>query len=116
MGKFHIRIVGGWCGNRMFMVKDHLSDLLTIRGYDVKIDQQSIWENYAPPNHADIVLQLIPAFSPDELNCPCLNIRPFLKDLSHQETLESIFKTLEEHYPSATNQPTGVNPFAFQAG
>jgi len=116
MKKFHIRIIGGWCGNRMVMVRDHLATLLEESGYTTKIDQQSIWENYAPPDRADMVLQLIPAFSIEELNCPSINIRPFSKDIHHQETLEAIFKALEEHYPSATNQPAGVNPFAVQAG
>jgi hypothetical protein len=116
MGKYHIRIVGGWCGNRMVIVRDHLAKLLDESGYITKIDQQSIWENYAPPDHADMVLQLIPAFNSEELNSPSLNIRPFLKDIHHIETLEAIFKALGEHYPAATNQPAGVNPFAVQAG
>ena len=99
MGKFHIRIVAGWCGNQMVIVRDHLFDLISERGYDVKIDLQSIWENNAPPQHADLVLQLIPAFSPEELSKPSLNIRPFLKDLNHQDTVSAVFSALEIHYP-----------------
>lgn len=102
MKKFHIRIVGGWCGNRMVMIRDNLTELLADRGYQIKLDQQSIWENSAPPLHVDMVLQLISAFSPDELNCPSLNIRPFLKDLDHHETLANIFRAVEEHYPMSS--------------
>jgi hypothetical protein len=110
MKKFHIRIVGGWCGNRMVMIRDNLAELLAERGYDVKLDQQSIWENSSPPLHVDMVLQLISAFSPEELNCPSLNIRPFLKDLNYQETLENIFEAVEEHYPAVFDQTSQQNP------
>jgi hypothetical protein len=110
MKKFHIRIVGGWCGNRMVMIRENLSDLLADRGYLVKLDQQSIWENSAPPLHVDMVLQLISAFSPDELNCPSLNIRPFLKDLDHQETLYNIFSAVEEYYPQSSEETLPEKP------
>ena len=105
MGKFHIRLVGGWCGNRMVMVRDHLDQLLSGRGYQVKIDQQSIWENYAPPQHADLVLQLMPAFSPEELDPPSLLVRPFLKDLDHQETLDQVLEAVAAHYPDHAPAP-----------
>jgi len=99
MGKFHIRLVGGWCGNRLSMVQQHLHKLLTEKGYDIKIDQQSIWESYAPPQHADLVLQLMPAFSPDELKPPSLLVHQFVKDIDHKETLEQVFEAVATHYP-----------------
>jgi hypothetical protein len=97
-GKFHIRLVGGWCGNRMVIVQEHLSTLLSEKGYKIKIDQQSIWESYAPPQHVDLVLQLMPAFSADELKPPTLLVRQFLKDLDDQETLERVFEAVALHY------------------
>ncbi|MFO7943872.1 MAG: hypothetical protein R6U51_06195 [Anaerolineales bacterium] len=112
MSTYHIRIVGGWCGNRMVMVQDHLSQLLKQHGYQVSIDQQSIWENYAPPQRADLVLQMIPAFQPEDLVCPSLAVRPFIRDLDDQKTLQKIFSLLEEHYPQVTDLPAGSNPFA----
>ena len=109
MGKFHIRLVGGWCGNRMVMIRDHLDKLLTESGYEVKIDQQSIWENYAPPQHVDLVLQLMPAFSEEELEPTSLHVRPFLKDLDHSETLDSVFDAVSNLYPQ-------TDPAAMQTG
>ena len=103
MDKFHIRLIGGWCGNRMVMVRDHLSEILTERGYKVKIDQQSIWENYAPPQHVDLVLQLMPAFSEDELEPPSLSVRPFLKDLDHPETINCVLEAVSTHYTQSTD-------------
>lgn len=110
MKKFYIRIVGGWCGNRMVMIRENLAELLSARGYEIKLDQQSIWENSAPPMHVDMVLQLIFAFSPEELNCPSLNIRPFLRDLNHPETLENIFSAVEKYYPSSEKQAALHSP------
>ena len=113
MGKFHIRLVGGWCGNRMVMVRDNLTQLLEEKGYEVKIDQQSIWENYAPPQYADLILQLIPAFSPEELKTPSLLVRPFLKDLNHGETLEQVLEIVVKIYPRSVNH---TNPVTIQSG
>ena len=113
MGKFHIRLVGGWCGNRMVMVQEHLDTLLIEKGYDVKIDRQSVWESYAPPQHADLILQLMPAFSPDELKPPSLLVHPFLKDLDHQETLERVFEAVALHYPKTSHPAKSA---AAQAG
>ena len=109
MGKFHIRLVGGWCGNRMVMVRDHLDHHLTERGYDIKIDQQSIWDNYAPPQHVDLVLQLMPAFSEEELEPASLHVRPFLKDLDHPETLELVVEAVSRLYSQS-------DPAAVQTG
>ena len=99
MEKFYIRIINGWCGNRMIIVRDHLAKLLEERKFVVKIDNQSIWENSSPPEHVDMIFQLIPAFSQEELSCPSIHIRPLLKDLNDQETLDNVFKIVEEHYP-----------------
>ena len=99
MEKFHIRLIGGWCGNRMVMVRDHLFAILTEHGYGVKIDQQSIWENYAPPQHVDLVLQLMPAFSEAELDPPSISVRPFLKDLDHPGTIKLVLDAVTTHHP-----------------
>lgn len=100
MKKFHIRIIAGWCGNQMLIVGDHLEASMKDRGYEFKLDYQSIWENNAPPMHVDLVFQLIPAFSPEELRCPSVPIRPLLKDLNHAETMENVFRALEQFYPA----------------
>ena len=86
----------------MVIVRDHLAELLEARDYSIKIDNQSIWENSSPPDHVDLVFQLIPAFSPEELSCPSIHIRPLLKDLDHQETLEDVFEIVAKHYPVST--------------
>ncbi|MBI9043280.1 MAG: hypothetical protein JEZ06_02270 [Anaerolineaceae bacterium] len=112
MAKYHIRIVGGWCGNRMVMIKDNLTELLTKAGYDLKVTHQSIWETYTLPPSANMILQLVVAFDDSEVSQPLLNIRPFIRDLDHQPTLKLIFDSLEEHYPEITGLPAGENLFS----
>ncbi len=103
MGGFHIRIVGGWCGNRMVIVRDHLIELLNARGYHARVDHQSIWESRAVCPTANLILQLMPAFSEDEVHCPLLNIRMLLKDLNDPETITQILQTLESIYPQTVS-------------
>ena len=100
MKKFHVRIINGWCGNRMVIIRDHLAGLFESEGYKIKLDNQSIWENSSAPTHVDLVFQLIPAFTEDELNCPSISIRPLLKDLNDPGTLERVFGILEQYYPA----------------
>jgi len=94
MKKAHIRIVGGWCGNRMAMIQEYLGSLLPARGYSARVDFQSIWESQAVCPTADLILQLIPAFSKDEVHCPLLDIRPMLRDLEHAQTVELILNAV----------------------
>jgi hypothetical protein len=98
MRKFHIKIVNGWCGNRMVIVRDHLLALLEEHGYHLRIDNQSIWENSSPPVNVDLVFQLIPAFHPEELSCPSISIRPLLKDLNDPDTLQKVIESVKSQY------------------
>jgi hypothetical protein len=84
----------------MVIVRDHLAALLESMGYQVRIDNQSIWENSAPPQHADLVFQLIPAFSPDEMPCPSISIRTLLRDLNDPETIGRVLAIVREVYPA----------------
>ena len=109
MQKLHIRIVGGWCGNRMIIIRDYLEQLIMARGYQIKIDYQSVWESSAVCPTADLMLQLIPAFKQEDVHCPLLNVRPFLRDLDHEETIAIIFDNLEKYYPLVENDSVTLN-------
>lgn len=98
MKKYHIRIVGGWCGNRMAMIEEYLEELLSTRGYHVRIDHQSIWESRAVCPTADLMLQLVPAFTEEEVHCPLLSIRAMSRDLEHEETVSSILAAVADGY------------------
>lgn len=102
MKKYHVRIVAGWCGNRVIMIENNLSRLFAEKGYDIKLDHQSVWDNPSPPQYADLVLQLIPAFNDEELNGLSVAVRPFVRDIDDEATLKKIFEVLERDYPVVT--------------
>ncbi len=95
MAAYRVRVVGGWCGNRMVMVTEHLETLFKDAGYHCAVTHHSVWENYALPPKGDLLLQLLPAFTSDEADCPVINIRPFLVDLDHLPTIEKIMAQIQ---------------------
>ena len=98
MKRFHVRVIGGNCGSKMIVVADHIQEVLARSGYDCKVTTQSIWETMSMPPAVDLILQLLPAFSEDEGECPILYIKPLLADLDDPETMGMIFKTIEARY------------------
>ena len=108
MKKYHVRVIGGWCGNRLLIVRDHLDEVLKKAGYECKVTHQSVWETYSLPPSVDLILQLMPAFSPSEANCPIINIKPMLLDLDHPPTIQSILSILEQNYLPERQEPPRV--------
>jgi hypothetical protein len=99
MRYFHVRVIGGNCGHKMVVVADHIREVLARTGYECKVSTQSIWETMSMPPAVDIILQLLPAFSEDEGECPILYVKPLLADLDDQETWDNILATIKAHYP-----------------
>jgi len=95
MKAYRICVIGGWCGNRLYMVADHLAERLEKAGYPCQVKSHSVWENYSHPPASDLVLQLLPAFTPAETGCPVINIKPLLLDLDHPPTIEKIFAQIQ---------------------
>jgi hypothetical protein len=96
----HICVIGGWCGNRMVIVAEHIDGVLRAAGFNCRISHHSVWENYSQPPSADLILQLLPAFSEVETICPIVNIRPMLVDLDHPETLNKILEKVRSLRPA----------------
>lgn len=108
MTRIHVRIVGGSCGNQMFVVHEHLAELIEQAGYDCRLTNQNIWQMPTLPPNVDLVLQLLPAFKEDEIECPLINIKPLLLDLDHPPTMRKIFEALERVYQAAPGTPAGA--------
>lgn len=104
MAIYKVCVVGGWCGNRMVMVAERLAERLAQAGYDCRVFQHSVWDNFSAPPPAHLVLQLLPAFTPAETGCPVLLIRPLLRDLDHAETLAQVMQQVSGDYPLVTGQ------------
>lgn len=120
MTPYRIVVVGGWCGNRMAIVADHVDGLLRRAGHHCRIQHHSIWENPAPPPAASLVLQLLPAFSEAETGCPVISIRPLLRDLDHAPTIEQVLRQVRADHepvvapplPPAQRRERGLSPAA----
>ena len=100
MANYRVCVVGGWCGNRMVMVAEHLQEVLAQAGYSCRVTTHSVWENYTVPPAANLVLQLLPAFTAAEAGCPVITIKPLLVDLDHPTTLAKILEQVRSDYPA----------------
>jgi hypothetical protein len=101
MSRFHVRVIGGWCGNRLLIVHEHLSEAIRAAGYDCRITHQSVWETYSLPPDVDLILQLMPAFKQSEAGCPVVTVKPLLLDLDDPVTMGRVFEALEQAYRPA---------------
>ena len=107
LSSYRVCVVGGWCGNRMIMVAEHLESVLSRAGFSCRVTTHSVWENYSAPPEGDLILQLLPAYSPSETSIPLVNIRPLLMDLDHKDTLAAILEAVErvdERSPNGISQ------------
>jgi hypothetical protein len=105
MALYKVVIVGGWCGNRMVIVADYLSELFEKAGYPSRVSHQSVWENPSAPYGAKLVLQLLPAFTEAETGCPVINIKPLLVDLDHPGTISKIMEQIQSDHPNPARKP-----------
>jgi galactitol-specific phosphotransferase system IIB component len=102
---YKICVVGGWCGNRMVVVKDNMQSLLSDAGFPVKVTTHSVWENYSTAPIADLILQLLPAYKEVETGCPIINIKPFLLDPEDPPTTKKILEHVQNHFSSNSEIP-----------
>jgi hypothetical protein len=100
MSSYKVCVIGGWCGNRMVMVAEHLEELFDKAGYPCRVTTHSVWENYSCPPTANLVLQLLPAFTETEAGCPVITIKPLLVDLDHPATIEKVLEQVRAGYPA----------------
>ncbi|RPI78239.1 MAG: hypothetical protein EHM41_25815 [Chloroflexi bacterium] len=100
MAVYKVCVVGGWCGNRMVMVAEHLSTLLESKGYMCKVFHHSVWDNPSDPPKANLILQLLPAFTREQAGCPVITIKPLLVDLDHPGTIEKILDQVRTDFPT----------------
>ncbi len=82
------------------MVAEHLAKLLQDVGYSCQVNHYSVWENYSHPPAADLILQLLPAYTEAETRCPVINIKPLLADLNHPLTIDNILTHMQANYSS----------------
>lgn len=96
MQKFHVCVLGGSCGNRMVIIAEHLYELFKQRSYDCRVTSISVCECFSFPPSADLLLQLLPAYKVEEVDCPTINIRKLIQNMDDEETLALIFREIEK--------------------
>lgn len=97
---YKIFVIGGWCGNLLFIVADHLRNVIMSAGYSVQLKTHSVWENYTQPPSCQLILQLLPAFSEEEVDCPVINIRRLLVERDHAETIQKVLSQIASDHQS----------------
>ncbi len=105
MAPYKICVIGGHCGVRMIVVAEHLDELLKKAGYPCELTHQSLWDHPTPPRSANLILELLPAFTEAEAGCPVLSVRQLLRDLDDPPTIQKILERVRASYPLAV-QPT----------
>ena len=105
MKPYKVCVIGGHCGVRMIVVAEHLEELLKKAGYPCEVTHQSLWDHPTPPHSANLVLELLPAFTEAEAGCPVLSIRQLLRDLDDPQTIDKVFDRVRATYPPAAVQP-----------
>ena len=98
MKTYKICVVGGHCGLRMMVVAEHIQELLRNAGYPCDVTHQSLWDHPTPPLFANLILELLPAFTKAEAGCPVINIKPLLKDLDHPQIIDKVLKQVQTSF------------------
>ncbi len=88
-------VVGGWCGNLLFIVAEHIKERLQNAGFSFSLTTKNVWENYSVPPACDLILQLMPAYSKQDTDSPIINIRRLLVERDDPETMKLIFNQVK---------------------
>lgn len=108
MKPIRVVLAGGSCGNTLYLIEDQLKESFPEWGFEVRLTTQSIWERFDLPAGAELVLQTLPAYKPDDLVCPIISVRPMIRDHSDPQTLDTIhssLNTIMEQRNRGLNQP-----------
>lgn len=105
--RLEILLAGGSCGSTLFLIADaiehHLSNVWHIPH---RLTLQNIWERFEAPSRTDLILQTMPAYNPEEVECPIISVKPMIRDQGDTRTLEAIHNMVERLLES---QPADVS-------
>ena len=91
-----VLVVGGWCGNLLYIVADHIRALTEKAGLDAVVKTFSVWDSLDTLPSSDLIIQLLPALKQEDLSCPLINGRPLLADLENEPVNSRILMAFEE--------------------
>jgi len=95
MKTYKVCVVGGHCSNRYMIVAEQLSKLFEEKGIQCYVFTHGVTGEYSFPPRANLILQLLPAFTEAETGCPVINIKPLIGNPSHPETIQKVMEQLQ---------------------
>lgn len=98
MSKFKVCVVGGHCSNRVMIVAEQLMEFFEKKDIFCEVFTHLAAGEYGFPPRANLILQLLPAFTEDEAGCPVINIKPLIGDPAHPATIEKILTHIQAGY------------------
>ena len=98
MNAYKVCVVGGHCSNRYMIVAEQLATLFEKRGLYCQVVTHGVAGEYCFPPRANLILQLLPAFTEEEAGCPVINIKPLIGDPNHPATIEKILNQIQADY------------------
>jgi hypothetical protein len=98
MSKYKICVVGGHCSNRVMIVAEQLTEFFEKRGISCEVFTHCVAGEYGFPPRANLILQLLPAFTESDAGCPVINVKPLIGDPAHPATIENILKHIQAGY------------------
>ena len=94
MKTYKVCVVGGHCSNRYMIVAEQLSKLFEDRDLPCQVVTHGVAGEYSFPPRANLILQLLPAFTEAEAGCPVINIKPLIGDPNHPETIRKVMECI----------------------
>lgn len=85
-------VAGGSCGSSMQRASEKIDEYCHIQGIKVKVSVHNLWHSVHLDSRADLVIQMFPFF--EELGCPVLDGRPFIKGDGEEEVLNEVARLL----------------------
>jgi len=81
------------------IVAEQLTEFFDKQGIDCQVLTHLAAGEYGFPPRSNLILQLLPAFTEEEANCPVINIKPLIGDPMHPATIDKILKQIRADYP-----------------
>lgn len=98
MKTYKVCVVGGHCSNRYMIVAEQLTALFEKHGLPCQVVTHGVAGEYSFPPRANLILQLLPAFTEAEAGCPVINVKPLIGDPTHPATIEKILNQVRSDY------------------
>jgi len=98
MSKFKVCVVGGHCSNRIMIVAEQLTEFFEKQGIDCQVITHGVAYQGSYVPRSNLILQLLPAFTEEEVGVPVINIKPLIGDPAHPATIEKILKQVQAYY------------------